>query len=363
MSVVQAGALGEESRDSDRQPTKSNWFSSVSIVVVSWLSIINPFRIHHNQQPQPQDEQSLITSTDSHSTRLRQPQKEEQLVSTNSAPQEPHPAMTIEPLEEKAQQIEEKDELITATRSIPSYHTYIDYYQFQGTDGHYDRSRGSTDPLLGVVNPSTRSPSVGFPSPTLHDSPVESLQIQGTTDPLKAVVNPSTGSASDSSSTSAIDETRRASNEQQEGEDEEEEHDHPIIRIIDEQELGKHIFVLAIPLMIGLMANKADSISVCMLLVLLGLSFGFAAILIGILLRKTYPKASVVILVTGIGLMLFAIFVFMGCFVPPRQIWVRGVLGVCWLSTLFPLSLVILRMAFPGKKKIADLEKANNQGT
>ncbi|KAJ7943270.1 hypothetical protein O6P43_032848 [Quillaja saponaria] len=383
------------------------WFRRVSTFVVSLLvsMIINPFRIHHNhhlqnhepreieddldhdlQHQQPQDDPSqspIITSTESHSIRLRQPKEE---VFTNSVPaQDPHPAMTIDPDEipadAQAQQFEEDKELITATRSIPSYPqlpTYMDFYQFPGTDDQY-------------------SPSAGSPSPTLDDSPVHYWQIQRTT-PLHAVVNPITGLASDHSSfsspiISAIDpktsppgspptnykaslnsimmnsensqstEIIRASKEQKEKEDreDEEEHYHPMIQIIDEQQLGKHILVLAIPLMIGLMATyKADSISVCMLLVLFGLSFGFSAIWNGILLRKTFRKASVVILVTGIGLMLFAIFVFMGCFVPPGHIWVRGVLGVCWLSTLFALGKAILAVAFSGKNKIDDPEKGKN---
>ncbi|KAJ7943268.1 putative Ileal sodium/bile acid cotransporter [Quillaja saponaria] len=194
------------------------------------------------------------------------------------------------------------------------------------------------------------SVSTGLASESSFSSPTLAIYDQKTSPPGPQKTNklPSLNSIMMNTENSQSTETIRAGKEQQE---EEEEHYHPIIKIIEKQELGRHILVLAIPMIIGLKAtSNPDSMnSVCVLLVLVGLLFGFSAIWNGILLRKTYPKASIVILVVGIGLMLFVFYTFMGCFLPPSLQWIPG---VCWLSYFFPLAMV-----FFGKNKIDDPEK------
>ncbi|KAJ7943304.1 hypothetical protein O6P43_032879 [Quillaja saponaria] len=140
--------------------------------------------------------------------------------------------------------------------------------------------------------------------------------------------------------------------------EEEEEDYHPVIKIIRKQELGRHILVLAIPMMMGIIASYNPlSMNACTLFVVVALLFGFAAIWNGILLAKTYPKVSVLILVTGIGLMLFAFLALVGCLLPLKLKWIPV---LCWFFTLFPLAKAVLRILFSPKKKVNDPEKGKN---
>ncbi|GMN38916.1 hypothetical protein TIFTF001_008133 [Ficus carica] len=122
--------------------------------------------------------------------------------------------------------------------------------------------------------------------------------------------------------------------------------DHPIIQVFREEQLGRNIFVLAIPIATGFMAYyNPVSMSLAARLAAVALSVGSAAIWNGILLRKACPKASNASELLGVALMLVAFFGYLGSHLPEAYLWLPV---LCLVACLVPLCV-----AFCGCKENA----------
>ncbi|CAK7326441.1 unnamed protein product [Dovyalis caffra] len=107
---------------------------------------------------------------------------------------------------------------------------------------------------------------------------------------------------------------------------------HPIIEMLRQQELGRHMLVLSVPMTIGLFVvyNSVKS-PLALNVMALAIALGFVGIWNGILLRTSCREASNIIELLGIAFMLLAYFGFVACFLPEKFIWVPY---LCWLLSV-----------------------------
>lgn len=114
---------------------------------------------------------------------------------------------------------------------------------------------------------------------------------------------------------------------------------HRIIETLRQQELGRHVLILAAPLTIGLfsvdnLVNEPSALRV----MAIALALGFVGIWNGILLRTTCNEASNMIELLGIAFMLLAFFGFIACFLPESLIWIPY---LCWVLSLLPFVIAL----------------------
>ncbi|KAJ4846895.1 hypothetical protein Tsubulata_026220 [Turnera subulata] len=107
---------------------------------------------------------------------------------------------------------------------------------------------------------------------------------------------------------------------------------HPIIQTLREQELGRHVLVLAVPMTVGLFSvyNPVNA-AFASRLTAIALSIGFACIFNGILLRRTCHQSSNVMELLGISFVLLAFFGFISLVLPDNLTWIPS---LCWVSSL-----------------------------
>ncbi|KAJ6891304.1 hypothetical protein NC651_024717 [Populus alba x Populus x berolinensis] len=114
---------------------------------------------------------------------------------------------------------------------------------------------------------------------------------------------------------------------------------HRIIETLRQQELGRHVLILAAPLTIGLfsvddLVNEPSALRV----MAIALALGFVGIWNGILLRTTCSEASNMIELLGIAFMLLAFFGFIACFLQESLIWIPY---LCWVLSLLPFVIAL----------------------
>jgi len=110
---------------------------------------------------------------------------------------------------------------------------------------------------------------------------------------------------------------------------------HRIIETLRQQELGRHILILAVPMTIGLFsADNLVNKPLALRVIAVALALGFVGIWNGILLRTTCNEASNTIELLGIAFMLLAFYAFIACFLPESLIWIPS---LCWVLSILPL--------------------------
>ncbi|KAJ4834140.1 hypothetical protein Tsubulata_044706 [Turnera subulata] len=196
-------------------------------------------------------------------------------------------------------------------------------------------SASTSHPLLRPPNPSS-SAAVSFPSST-EDLPkavsLVFLRHQNTTNHEDEISSTTSSSAPDNIIAAASIMTPTRNHAHHDDDDPNQNHPpHPIIQTLREQELGRHVLVLAVPMTIGLFSvyNPVNA-AFASRLTAIALSIGFAGIFNGILLRRTCHRASNVMELLGISLVLLAFFGFISLFVPDNLTWIPS---LCWVSSL-----------------------------
>lgn len=118
----------------------------------------------------------------------------------------------------------------------------------------------------------------------------------------------------------------------------------PIIRNIQDQEIGKMVLGLSVPITtaftIYFFYQKSTPIMVNFVVVLL--SIGCTAILNGLLLRDCYPFTATFMEILGIEIVLLAIHGMAGSFLPPEIRWILGLIAV---STAAPLIISAISLS------------------
>lgn len=113
---------------------------------------------------------------------------------------------------------------------------------------------------------------------------------------------------------------------------------HPVMKILREQELAKHILGLAIPMTMGLMAYYNPlAMTLATRLAFVLLSISFAALWNGNLLRETYPGFSHKIELLGYVCMLTAFYSLVAYFLKHTYLALFPV--ICLLLSLVPLGM------------------------
>ncbi|EXB44933.1 hypothetical protein L484_026521 [Morus notabilis] len=114
---------------------------------------------------------------------------------------------------------------------------------------------------------------------------------------------------------------------------------HPIVQVFREEQLGRNIFVMAVPIATGFMAYyNLGSLPLAGRLAAAALSVGSAAVFNGILLRKAFPKASNTLELLGVALILIAFFGYLGSSLPEGYLWLPV---LCFVACLVPLGVAI----------------------
>ncbi|KAJ4710658.1 hypothetical protein OWV82_016815 [Melia azedarach] len=112
---------------------------------------------------------------------------------------------------------------------------------------------------------------------------------------------------------------------------------HPVIWNFRNQELGRHLLVLAIPMIIALSTSyNPKNVPTSTIGTAVALSLGVALIWNGILLRKTWPNLSNWIELLGAAFMLLCFYRYVSCFLPKTLIWIPA---LCWLLNLIPFAV------------------------
>ncbi|XP_054810405.1 uncharacterized protein LOC129311927 [Prosopis cineraria] len=124
---------------------------------------------------------------------------------------------------------------------------------------------------------------------------------------------------------------------------------HPVFDIIESQELGKAVLVLAVPMLMGLStAYQYFTSTVEMNVVAISLCFAFASMLNGILSRKACPKVSILVLMSGIVLMILAFYAYSGIILPVYLKWIP--VG-CFFLSILPIAPVFVGVIYSRRKK------------
>ncbi|OVA12543.1 hypothetical protein BVC80_9011g59 [Macleaya cordata] len=113
----------------------------------------------------------------------------------------------------------------------------------------------------------------------------------------------------------------------------------PEVSTLHEYDLGKTILGVVAPVTSGLLAlyNSKSSSPSLVRLVVFSLSFGFAFIWNGILLRRAFPKFASVIEEIGVALVFLAFFGLVGNVLPEELVWAPW---LCCLLTITPFLLL-----------------------
>ncbi|GLT30318.1 hypothetical protein SLA2020_417820 [Shorea laevis] len=113
---------------------------------------------------------------------------------------------------------------------------------------------------------------------------------------------------------------------------------HPVFILLREEQLGRHILVLAIPMIVGLFScyNRMKDNPLILRFTALSLSYGVTWIWNGILLRRTFNRFSLVLELLGVAAMLSAFFSFVAWFLP---LIIYFIPVVCWVLCLLPFAI------------------------
>lgn len=98
---------------------------------------------------------------------------------------------------------------------------------------------------------------------------------------------------------------------------------HLVLEIIESQELGKAMLGLAVPMVTGLVtASLYFHNSIAINLAVVSLCLAFASIFNGIVLRKTHPELSHLLLLSGIALIILAFYAYISTILPIYLVWI-----------------------------------------
>ncbi|KAF3432011.1 hypothetical protein FNV43_RR26750 [Rhamnella rubrinervis] len=112
---------------------------------------------------------------------------------------------------------------------------------------------------------------------------------------------------------------------------------HPVIQDLRDQELGKYVLGLSIPLATTLMVYyNPGSMPLLARLAAMILSVAFAALWNGILLRKKWKRVSNACELVGVSLMLLVFYGFLAYHLPEYLFWLPL---VCWVLSLLPFGI------------------------
>lgn len=118
--------------------------------------------------------------------------------------------------------------------------------------------------------------------------------------------------------------------------------DNPIISMMEKQELGKAVFLLAVPMTTGLVFFKSDTLSPTVVhFTLVANVAGSTAIWNGMLLRKTCSRIANVVEMAGVGSVFLGFHVLVGNHLPP-ELWL--VPAISWFFSVLPFAMA----AVPG---------------
>nr|GMD29542.1 hypothetical protein MIMGU_mgv1a024924mg [Ipomoea batatas] len=121
-----------------------------------------------------------------------------------------------------------------------------------------------------------------------------------------------------------------------------EEEKSPIVEMMEKQELGKAVFMLAVPMSTGLVLLKSDALSpTAVHFTLVANVAGCTAIWNGLLLRKTCSRIATVVEQAGVGSVFLGFNVLVGNYLPPE---LRFVPFICWGFSVLPFVMA----AVPG---------------
>lgn len=115
---------------------------------------------------------------------------------------------------------------------------------------------------------------------------------------------------------------------------------HPMMKIMQEKELGKFLLASAIAIL-GIVVAGRDGLGPSETsAVLFPVSFGFTAIFYGILLKGTFPRFAQIVEAVGIVLIAVSFFMIIAFFMPVKFSWAPALCIV--LLCLLPLSVLVL---------------------
>ncbi|KZV40944.1 hypothetical protein F511_05189 [Dorcoceras hygrometricum] len=118
---------------------------------------------------------------------------------------------------------------------------------------------------------------------------------------------------------------------------------HPVVKIIMEQNLGKSVLNIGVPTAIAVLVYSVSidpkTLMVFTYIMVSGLCIGCVAIWNGILLRETFPREANVMELSGIVLVLICLSGVVGSFLLREFVWLPI---LCGSSCLFPFIIMIL---------------------
>lgn len=119
---------------------------------------------------------------------------------------------------------------------------------------------------------------------------------------------------------------------------------HPVIRIVQEKELGKAVIPIAIAIagMAIVVAGNDNLSQTGMTLILVLACLGIAAIWSGFLLKETYVKFAQTVEPLGIILVVFSFYAAVAFFLPVWALWVPA---VCIGIVLMPFAIAVWQPA------------------
>nr|GMD29545.1 uncharacterized protein LOC105119170 [Ipomoea batatas] len=110
--------------------------------------------------------------------------------------------------------------------------------------------------------------------------------------------------------------------------------ENPIIAMTENQELGKAVIMLAVPMTTGLMFLQPETLSpAATRLTLVANAVGATAIWNGILLRKTWPRAASFVEQAGMGSVFLGLHVLVANYLSPE---LRFFPVICWGFSVLP---------------------------
>ncbi|GMN38914.1 hypothetical protein TIFTF001_008134 [Ficus carica] len=118
-----------------------------------------------------------------------------------------------------------------------------------------------------------------------------------------------------------------------------------IIQVLREEQLGRNIFLLSIPIASGFVTYyNPTAILLHGRLVMLVVTIGATSIWIGLLLRKVWPKVATTLELLGVGFMLVALFGYLALHLPGNFLWLPV---LCLVLSLVPLGVAFFRREKP----------------
>ena len=118
-----------------------------------------------------------------------------------------------------------------------------------------------------------------------------------------------------------------------------------IIQVLREEQLGRNIFLLCIPIASGFVTfYNPTAIRLHGRLVMLVVTIGATSIWIGLLLRKVWPRVATALELLGVGFMLVALFGYLALHLPGNFLWLPV---LCLVLSLVPLGVAFFRREKP----------------